>query len=161
MQSRRRAGHIAKDKGQFFESILATHACHDGFVPLRIPDGCRQVRGPKGLALIRVKSPFDFVLVGSPNDIFLDAKATESNTFSYSKINQDQVAKLRECERFQPAGYVIWFESIDQVAFFSASKMSKIAKRQSVRPIDGLILGPLKSFRLKPILESWILDSIV
>lgn len=140
-------GKRAKAHGSDFEEILRFSAEVEGYEIIRIPDGCRQL-GPH--RLMRVQSPFDFVFVKSQYEIvFVDAKSTDNNTFTYSAITQHQLQILSLLEsKGVKAGYIIYFRTPNLVVWFSASKLNSINKGQSLKPQDGVQLGSRHSITL-------------
>lgn len=137
-----RAGHRAKREGQIFEQQILALARRDGAIPLRIPDGCRQVRGYGGLKLLRVKTPFDFAVFWRERVIVFDAKSTDTKTFSFSQIKPHQLHSLYECEReCVTAGYLVHFRSEKLISFFPASTLMKVQRGSSLTPADGILLG--------------------
>jgi len=157
--NRVRAGKVAQKKGQRFEIFIKNCAFASRFFPIQIPDGCDTKRGPGGrTVLIRVQTPFDFILIGHQQAIFLDTKTTSATTFSHSKIKHHQLINLLEASKAGPAGYLVLFESKRLVVFFSAQKLQSIQPRQSLKPQDGLILGPPETWNPRHIIEDWILS---
>lgn len=123
------------------------HACRfQGLTLVEIPPGCRQA----GTQLIRVKSPFDFI-VSAPRGLvaFLDAKTVIAKTFSFSSLTDHQVATLASLEAHSHvAGYLVCFRSQDIVSFFKASKLQSLVGKKSLTPEDGLILGKENRFEM-------------
>ena len=160
-RTKRTAGALAKRKGQNFEAYL-NHAAHiQKFFPIRIPDGCKMTIGRQGLKLIRVQTPFDFILIGQQQSIFLDTKTTEANTFPYSQIKWHQLQNLLEASKAGPSGYLIHFETLKQVVFFHAQTLQSVKKQTSLTPKDGVILGTIYDFKLSKILEDWLKDETI
>lgn len=157
--NRVRAGKIAQKKGQRFETFIKNCAFASRFFPIQIPDGCDTKRGPNGRpVLLRVQTPFDFILIGHQQAIFLDTKTTQDKSFSHSKIKHHQLINLLEASKAGPAGYLVLFETLRLVVFFSAQKLQSIQARQSLKPQDGLVLGPPETWNPRHIIEDWILS---
>lgn len=138
--TRRIAGQRAKRNGDYFENLIMFFANHAKFNFIKIPSGCKTV----GTKLIRVKSPFDFILVRNDWTIFCDAKSTNGNTFSYSMIDQDQVRNLtlvntdKNC-----SGYIINFNG--EVYFAPVILLRSIKPRQSLSRDFCLPMGDIKN----------------
>lgn len=155
---KKRAGQIAKKKGEHFEMFIEHNAHVQKLFPIRIPDGCKVTKANQGIRLVRVQTPFDFILIGHHLSIFIDTKTTEGSTFPYSQIKLHQLQNLLEASKAGPAGYLVNFETIKAVVFFSAHKLDSVKKQSSLKPADGLFLGSTSDFNLKLIAEDWIKD---
>jgi len=108
-----------------------------GIACTRIPDGCKQVAPQK---LIRVKSPWDFVLSFRGITALIDTKTTTGSAFSHSKIDPSQVLNMFEHEaQGIRAGYVIELKETQTVIFVPSSILRtrfKAGKRGSIEPND-------------------------
>jgi len=152
--SRHKAGIKAKNFGQAFENILLNKASYENLSLIKIPDGCRRVNTPKGLRLIPVNTPFDFVLMQCGYAITFDAKTVDQFTFWYSLIDRKQLFSLNNCAKNSlRSGYLIWFRKPDLISFIHAHHLSKVKTGQSVTPEDGIILGTRNNFRLSPLFD--------
>lgn len=153
------AGKVAQKKGQRFETFIKNSCSAYNFYPIQVPDGCDTVRDRTGsLKLLRVQTPFDFILIGNQQAIFLDTKTTQDKTFSHSKIKHHQLKSLLEASKAGPAGYLVNFESERLVVFFPAQVLEQLRPRQSLKPADGLILGAPETWNPRKIIEHWILS---
>jgi penicillin-binding protein-related factor A (putative recombinase) len=134
---KRSAGLRAKRTGDYFENLLMFFAGRAGFNFIKIPSGCKTVGGTK---LIRVKSPFDFILSSKELTIFCDAKTTEANSFSFSQIDQDQVRNLALVKNdFSLSGYIIAFG--DEVEFFSVEQLKDVKPGKGLKRGSGIYMG--------------------
>jgi penicillin-binding protein-related factor A (putative recombinase) len=139
-----RAGRVAQQAGGQFEIMLSSRASSVGIECIRIPDGCRMVRGSRGYTLRRVATPFDYVFLYKNKTILLDAKTVDGNTFPYSAIVAHQLKSLRRCERHAHlAGYMVWHRDVDALVFYTASILHKLKPRESLNPTLGHHLGSL------------------
>lgn len=144
--NRRIAGRIAKKSGEVFENILKSTAYRQGFYPIQIPTGCKTIGPGK---IIRVRTAFDFIFVKKDLTLFIDAKSVKAKAYSTSMITPHQVVELKECEQAGfTSGYIVYFQTSDQVVFFSASQLKAQFFKTSLKPEDGVILGRLTSFDL-------------
>lgn len=156
-QNRVKAGKLANRKGLRFEQFLINSARICGFKPIPIPDGCETVRDRSGrLKLLRVQTPFDFILIGQNQSIFIDTKITQGKTFPHSAIKHHQLRYLEDCSEAGPSGYLVYFESTNEVVFFSSQKLASCTKGHSLKPLDGLILGGPQDWNPKKILEVYL-----
>lgn len=138
----RTRGYKAKKNGDGFESKIKFSANKLGWECIQIPTGAKRFRNK----IFLVKSPFDFILVKNTKSLFFDAKSTEDNNFSYSKVNQTQVTNLINIERQGCyAGYVIRYGKDDACYFYSASALRTLQRRSSLERENGLYLGPSSS----------------
>ena len=119
---RRLAGSRAKAWGSFFEDAFATKCRFSAMAITRIPDSCRQISAQR---MIRVKSPFDWIVSFDGKSLVIDTKTTMANAFGFSQIDPDQVRELLHHERAHVlAGYVVWLRGVDQVIFVPASLLA-------------------------------------
>lgn len=138
-------GKKAQAWGAQFEKLVTNTAQLQGFEVIKIPTGSRTFKDK----IIRESSPFDYVLVKEGKCIFFDAKSFDSAKFSYSKINQRQLTALLKLQNQGClSGYICYFRKSDQVTFFSAGKLSKLQKGQSLGPLDHILLGNSFKFDL-------------
>ena len=142
---RQLGGKKAKRNGQSFERNLIIEASYQDFAHIQIPDGCRQLGFNK---LIRVKSPFDFVFVNNkselPKVIFFDAKSTLLKSFPYDKIKAHQLRDLLKFQntKYIKSGYIINFENLNKVVFFSAEKLRQSTyTKTKLTPELGIEIG--------------------
>lgn len=115
---KRSAGLKAQAFGSLFEGIFETMAKNNGVGITRIPDSCKQV---SALRLIRVKSPFDWVLTFENRTAVIDTKTSHQKKFPASQISEHQLKELLIHEnKGAIAGYVIWLRKPHQVFFIPA-----------------------------------------
>jgi hypothetical protein len=152
---KRLSGKIAKIEGDRFEQILYPWAHRANAVLTRIPNGCKTIRTGLMIKLIRVKSPFDFIMTRynedclRPEAVFFDAKSTIAEAFFWSAINQDQVQELLKIQaKGFNTGYLVHFRTHDKVVFFQASMLVKLRKRTGLTVDDGLQVGSLDELNL-------------
>lgn len=116
---------------------------------IKIPDGCRRVHGPKGVRLLPVTTPFDFVLMHRGYCVTMDAKTTDEATFAYSQLDKQQLQSLYICDQNAlRSGYIIWFRKPDLVSFLDIKVLRKVRPRTSVDAHDGIVLGRGSAFDL-------------
>jgi Holliday junction resolvase len=137
-------GREAKRLGKEFEKRLEEVANLQGVSCVRLPDGCRQL----GKKIIRVKSPFDFILGFRLRAGFIDTKSTKERSLSIRAMPPHQVKAMLSLSRDSRAGFLIAFRFYDTVRFFPIIEASK---RGKMRYDEGLDLGSLKDFDLKKI----------
>jgi penicillin-binding protein-related factor A (putative recombinase) len=126
--------------GSSFEDYFSDSVEAKGWAVTRIPDGCRQLNKFK---IVRVKSPFDFLVTKAPGiSFYCDTKSINGERFAYSSINQDQIKKLIAIERCgHVAGYVVFFRTINKFIFLSASQLSHVVPGASIKASNGIDLG--------------------
>lgn len=118
-KSRRKMGGIkARAFGNMFEELFYMNCRRLNIGVTQIPDSCKQISRTK---IIRVKSPFDWILTHEGRSAFIDTKTTMDN-FGKSDISDHQVKELLIHEKAGGiAGYVIWFRDKDLIILASAS----------------------------------------
>lgn len=145
-QGRHRQGRLAQGMGSYFEQVFFL-TCNRkiGMAVTRMPDGCKTVGKNK---LIRVKTPWDYIVSYSGHIALLDTKTTQGNSFPHSKIEPHQVDEMfehamavesyphgRTCVR---AGYVIWFRGEGKVFFIPSVYLSSLVRKRGSLDISKL-----------------------
>lgn len=129
----------AQSAGKAFESAFETICAQNNFTCIRIPNSCRTIsRAPW---LVRIKSPFDYVIVHQGFSVFLDLKSTISQSFSYSNCDQDQIKTLFMARKDAVSGYLVHYTSINKIVFYDAKVLAPLAPRSSLGHYEGIQLG--------------------
>ena len=151
IMSRILAGKRAQANGAGFESIFESACRFQGIACTEIPDGCRQLGHYR---VIRVKTPWDFVVSLNGKTALIDTKTCLDN-FANSQIDQNQVTKMMEhCRQRVIAGYVVWTRRTDSVFFLRAEYLyTLLGVRGSVAALDekSTLLGSVSRFRVENI----------
>lgn len=140
--TRQRAGHTARANGKIFEEMIFRAAARDNLTTIKIPDSCqpKYIRGK--LENVRIRSPFDYVILSQHIAVTLDAKSTTGGSFPFSCIDPHQVRSLADCARdAYRSGYLIWYQDPDLFAFHPVSQLRHVQPRESLRPESGLVIG--------------------
>lgn len=112
--------------GSLFETIFLKSCQRDHVSVTRVPDGCRQIGFNK---LIRVKSPWDWVITYQKQTALIDTKTVQGKAFTASMIHEHQIQQLFSHEANGAiAGYVIWLRGIQKVFFVPSSALGDIKK---------------------------------
>ena len=120
---RRLAGARAKAIGASFEGMFDRWCQRDLVTCTRMPDGCKQI-GPR--RIIRVTTPWDYVLTHRGTSALIDTKTTAAKAFSHSMIKHHQAEEMfRHHHSGARAGYVIWFQASDRIVFIPAADLVK------------------------------------
>lgn len=136
--------------GNSFESVFKNQALRQGWSVVRIPDGCLRINKNK---IIPIKSPFDFVIGKDGVSVFLDCKTVEGDSFSFSKINPNQLKHLLFLHESKlQAGYLIYFRKSNRVLFSRAIDLVMVSKNESIKD-SGIPLGCISDFNLDLFLE--------
>lgn len=142
---RRIAGAKARRNGQIFESLIQVMSNRHGLYCIKIPDGCIQLKN----RIVRVATPFDFIVAINGKTLFFDAKSTKESTFSKSKLKRHQVDFLCPFEQQQiDAGYVVFFQNQNAVVYFKATQLKALKRGESLSLSDGVMLGSQYEFNL-------------
>jgi hypothetical protein len=141
----------AQRNGAGWENVFQGHAARSGVLCLRFPNGCKTIPGPGGRPrLIRVRTPFDWILSHQGKAGFVDTKSTTSLTFTYTQVSDHQLAALRALEmQGHVCGYVVFFQKLNVVVFFRAHQLVALEPRDSLRPEQGLVVGTLLELDVK------------
>ncbi len=142
---------MAKNRGASFERMIVSVGERTGWDVFRIADGCEGF----GPTLRKVSQPFDFFAIKEESlAIFFDAKSNDKDTFQYTSIKQNQLQNLLKIEQSFPAGYLVFFQPIDQIVFFNASQLKTLKFRQSLKPSDGINIGSFIVHNLSEIIKN-------
>lgn len=141
-------GRVQKSFGDTFEQLFFL-ICNrtSGLAITRFPDGCRVVGQNK---LVRVKTPWDWVLSYNGRTALIDTKTTEGNSFPNSKIESHQIEEMvsHSVAGTNSTGYVIWFRKPDGVYFASSTLLNNLLNvRGSVKPDMLQFLGKSSTFK--------------
>lgn len=148
-ERRRMGGLVAKRAGSQWENVLRHHAGLQGIKVIPIPPACKWISPTK---IMPAKSPFDFIMVKNGRALFVDAKSTKKNTFTYSDCDQDQLYWLGECAAGGArAGYIVSFREMKITVFFSVFQLLRLMPGRGLKPESGILLsidGDLMNLRL-------------
>jgi len=144
------SGHKSRNNGLRFEAILLHSAFKSGWTAMKLPDGGRQVHRK----FIRVPVQFDFIFAKQGIVIFADAKTTIASGYAHSQITRHQVDELLRLEKAGTiAGYIINFETKNQVRFYSASQLDQLKRGESLNDQSGILLGSSTNIDLGQIVK--------
>jgi penicillin-binding protein-related factor A (putative recombinase) len=156
--NRVRGGVKAREFGNGFEGVFEKLCRLQGIAITEIPDGCKQIGPNPRTDIIRVKSPFDWVLTFRGKTVLVDTKTIESHLFSNSQIKKHQVEPMASHEMSGgKAGYVVWLREPGQVFFLSATalviQMQTRGSFSETHP-ESILLGKSYDFDIRKIFES-------
>lgn len=113
------AGRKAQANGAAFEALFLRACSFHAIVCTRIPDGCKQLPNNR---LIRIKTPFDWVLSHNQNVALIDTKSNETSRFPHSLIDPAQALTLvRHHKEGTTSGYIVWLKKTDSLLFIPAN----------------------------------------
>jgi len=136
---RRAAGFKAKKIGELWEDLFYRACLKRGIAITRIPDGCKQIGQNK---IIRVGTPFDWVLTHNNVTALIDTKTTATDSITASSIRSNQLdALLSHARQGCVTGYVVWFREPDLISFVPAHiLLDHVRSRKGIKhTTDGLI----------------------
>lgn len=138
-------GKKAQSQGLLYERILQLNARAQGIAWLRIPDGCIQ----KKRIIVRVKSPFDWILKWDDKIAFVDTKSTIQDRIRYSDLPEHQIRALKLLTtKHAKAGFLVFYSSYGCASFFDVRDLSP---GTSMAYTEGKQLGTSKNPRLTEI----------
>lgn len=146
MHNRRLAGKRAKYAGASFENQFENLCAIQNVTCVRIPDGCKTV-GPN--KMIRVSTPFDYVIGFNGKAGFIDTKVTLGDNFTFSMIKPHQLESLLSLAHCGVSGYIIGFGS--DVYFANARLLRETQKHDHVDIKRAIHLGSRISFDVRRI----------
>jgi penicillin-binding protein-related factor A (putative recombinase) len=136
--------------GDLFEQMFFNYCSRIPRLAItRFPNGCRTVGKNK---VIRVKTPWDWVITYGGVTALIDTKTTDGENFPFSKIENHQVEEMIMHEHCgAKSGYIIWFRKSDDIVFVSSNMLiTMMTKRGSIATSNGSIryLGKSGNFDL-------------
>lgn len=147
-RSRQQAGRLAKASGDLFERVFESVCRIQGVVCERIPNGMRMIGRGK---VIRLRSPFDYVLCYMGRAAFIDLKSISEGNFTYSKITRHQVDSLKRLSPGGVSGYIIALAN--EVYFFDVSFLEALKPKESLDAAQGIYLGKRSLFDVRRIFQ--------
>lgn len=121
-------GRLAQSRGKSFEEIFQYRCNATGVKVTRIPDGCRQVGRGK---LIRVKSPFDWIISWEGKTAFVDTKAYSGGAYyPPSLVDQNQVTefeKHRAAGSITAAGYLVHLRKSSSIVWIPSYELADLS----------------------------------
>ncbi len=126
-ENRRIGGKRAKVAGDLFEKAFEQACAIQGIECIRIPNGCRSLGAFK---LVRVPTPFDYVLCYNQRAAFVDLKSIESGNLTHSKLTPHQLSSLKKLSPGGVSGYVVNFSG--EIYFIDISILLETKKGESV-----------------------------
>lgn len=146
---RRIGGKRAKFAGANFESQFANLCGIQSVACVRIPDSCRQL-GPH--KLMRVRSPFDYIIAYKGKTAVLDLKSVGDGNFTHSKITLHQLSALNELSVGAISGYVVGFTLA--VYFVPVVELMCLLPGKSIDLSRCVLLGDRLMFNVRRIFEN-------
>lgn len=139
-------------EGKRFEQMLEVFCQYQNIAFTRMPDGCKQLDANK---LIRVKTPFDYLLSVMGQVAFLDTKSVNEKCFAHGLIKEHQVHEmLMHAQHGVYCGYVIWFRPMDEIYYVPCDELAKAMRvKKNLYPTDNnaVLLGTSLNVDLKKI----------
>lgn len=95
------------------------------------------------MRLIRVKSPFDYIVVG-PKTLFIDAKSCSAALFPAVHITPHQLRDLMALtNRGHVAGYLVNFVKFGMFSFFGSDQIQEsFETRKGMKPENAIANNP-------------------
>jgi len=143
---RQLAGWKAKFNGKNWERDFEVACAVASIACVRIPNGCRSIGRNR---LVRVRSPFDYVLGYGARIACVDLKSfVAGKSLSHSQIDPGQLSHLLALSRDGIAGYIVYYKSTGDVVFYDAERLAGIKPRASLGIADGSSLGTVSDLDL-------------
>lgn len=155
---------FVRNTGKEFENEFHRLCLMQQIVCIRIPDGSKVVKNKfNKYSILKIKSPFDFLITQDGKTCAIDCKSTNKKSFSHSMVNQNQIEQLLYCSKSITAGYLVKFEHIEKgYVFFSADLLYKLNKGESLSiQKDGIFVNKNELdllLRIKEFSEQGIFD---
>jgi penicillin-binding protein-related factor A (putative recombinase) len=141
MHAKRIQGKKAQRAGSNFEVFFQSLCKTQGISFERIPSGCKSTGKNR---LIRVTTPFDYILGYQGQGAVVDLKSIETGNLTYSKIVPHQLKALRNLSVGLLAGYVVGFS--EDVYFMPVYILERCQPGESVDLMHCKLLGPRRLF---------------
>lgn len=147
-------GKLAVRDGAFFEDWIRVACANSSITCVRIPDGCKQISGSR---IIRVKSPFDFILAMSGKSAAIDAKLrNEDHLTPASFANKDSTREqLKHLLNLQlagmQAGFLVYLRPINEIHYYDALTVGAAVRGKTIEPKTRWQYGPAQRANLAAI----------
>lgn len=134
-------------RGKTFETLFERMGTYSGLLVRNNPLSCRVLPGGR---LLRIRSNLDFTVINRLGDVaFVDCKNFESDAFTYSQINDKQLALATLYNQWNViAGFCCWFRQTNRVGFFSGNVITKGGSGTRFTLCQGLDLGSPEALNL-------------
>lgn len=141
-----------RDQGALFEAMFKKRAQINGMFAEKNNLAARRLPGGRILVL---KSDLDYKLINQAGRVgFFDCKSFIGNKFTYSQLDPDQLKKSETYNYYNvPSGFVVWFRLTNEIVYFNAFKITQRGQGASFTALDGITLGSIENFDLKPLLK--------
>lgn len=143
-----------KRSGTAFENLFYNECRRQKINIIRFPDGCKTIGTTFGFRLVRVKTPFDFILSLPGKCVFVDTKSCSGNNFNHSDIEEHQAVELLGLHADgHRSGYVVYFNKHKKVIFYNANQLIKCGFGESLKIEDGKYLGDITCLKLNTLFD--------
>lgn len=147
-------GRRAQASGASFENIFSASCAAQAIAVSQIPNGCRTA----GKRLIRVKTPFDWVISKNGKCALIDTKTINAAAFPHALIEPHQaLSMLRHDLEGIRAGYLVWLRKTNTLIFISARVLcDSMQSRGSIGPDNPKVIsiGSMESMSIQTIFDS-------
>lgn len=147
-------GRKAQAQGAGFENLFFAACNFRGIACTRIPDSCKQL----SKKIVRIKSPFDWVISHKGRTALIDTKSLDQDTFPHSLIDPHQALTLVKHEtQGDMAGYVIWLRKPDEVIYVPAHALCKAMQGPGSIKLEHpeiTRLGSIKALDLRQLFDT-------
>ena len=154
--NRVRGGIKARQFGGGFEGIFEKICRLQGITITEIPDGCIQ-KGPSPRDVVRVKSPFDWVLTYKGKTALVDTKTIDAHSFTNSQIKPHQAEPLAAHEiAGGKGGYVVWLRETGHVFFLGGTALVILMQSRgsfNEKHPEAILLGKSYDFDARKIFD--------
>lgn len=143
-----------RTNGAGWEEIFRRQADRNGLLAKKVGLSARFI-GPK--KVVAAKSFLDFQLITPGGKVaFLDTKTWLKNYFTFSDIDENQLKKAVEYNKWGvPAGFVCLFRESNRVAFFQGVAIAELGTGNRFSVESGVALGMIGEFDLRRIFEQY------
>jgi hypothetical protein len=142
---------IGRLEGKSFEELFMLLARLNGLFVQQSLLTARMLPGGK---LRVIPGELDFKLATREGAVgFFDAKSFDSDKVMYSQLSSHQVERSKLYNEWNiPSGFVVFLRRTKSVFFFSGNQVAE-ARGTSLKPEEGLFLGPWNNFSPKLLLQ--------
>jgi hypothetical protein len=130
--------------GAFFEQVFMRQARSNGLYVKRNELSCRRV----GARWLPLKSHLDFMVCTRDGQVgMFDCKSFEAGHFEYARLDSKQVDQAVLLNEWKvSAGFVVYFEKVRQVVFWTGQQIRAQGPRTRFEPSSALVLGRIEQF---------------
>lgn len=151
------AGWVSKNEGDGFEQVFKFQAYREriSVEKLGLTGKWERNYQTNQMEFRATPAHCDYLLLFEGAAALVDCKSVNSKVFPWSEIKPHQLLQLQRVGAAIASGYVVCFRPLAKVVFFDWRVLGALKKGNSLKVVDGILLGDLTNFSVKPVFNSF------